>query len=97
MSRDISISALFLWIMISANAEARDPHQVLLFRKAHPCPATNKISGACPGWVVDHIVPLCWGGVDAPGNMQWQGYVESKIKDKFEVEACDLKIKCGVK
>lgn len=25
------------------------------FKKAHPCPATGKTSGACPGWGMDHV------------------------------------------
>jgi hypothetical protein len=28
------------------------------FQKSHPCPATGKTSGACPGYVIDHVVPL---------------------------------------
>jgi hypothetical protein len=34
--------------------------------------ATGKKTGACPGYVVDHIVPLKRGGSDTPANMQWQ-------------------------
>jgi hypothetical protein len=67
---------------------ARDPAQVRKFRHTHPCPATNKLAGACPGWVVDHIKPLCGGGADAPANMQWQAYATSKAKDKRELAYC---------
>lgn len=41
------------------------------FRKSHPCPSTGKTKGPCPGWEVDHIVPLACGGLDDPANMQW--------------------------
>jgi 5-methylcytosine-specific restriction endonuclease McrA len=27
--------------------------------------------GACPGWEVDHVIPLACGGCDAVANMQW--------------------------
>src|SRR5262245_54371424 len=27
------------------------------FKKSHPCPSTGKSSGACPGYVIDHVVP----------------------------------------
>jgi hypothetical protein len=37
-----------------------------------------------PGYVVDHIQPLCHGGPDAPSNMQWQSRSEAKAKDKLE-------------
>lgn len=54
------------------------------FRKSNPCPATGKTSGACPGYVIDHVIPLYRGGPDAPANMQWQSQQEAKAKDKIE-------------
>ena len=92
-------AALVLLLLIGqlASAADRDPAQVREFRKTHPCPATNRVRGACPGWVVDHVVPLCFGGPDAPANMQWQETALSYVKDKFERQACALKRRCGVK
>jgi len=57
---------------------------VKLFRETHPCPATGKIKGACPGYVVDHIVPIKRGGGDNPMNMQWQTVEDAKLKDRWE-------------
>lgn len=54
------------------------------FKHAHPCPANGKTSGACPGCVIDHIIPLKRGGADRPGNMQWQTKEAAKEKDKWE-------------
>lgn len=54
------------------------------FQKTSPCPSTGKSSGACPGYVVDHVTPLKRGGADSPGNMQWQTREAAKIKDKTE-------------
>jgi hypothetical protein len=54
------------------------------FQKSHPCPATGKTTGACPGYVIDHVVPLKRGGADAPSNMQWQTIQAAKAKDKIE-------------
>ena len=41
-----------------------------------------------PGYVVDHVVPLCAGGADAPSNMQWQTVEEGKVKDRQERASC---------
>jgi hypothetical protein len=64
---------------IARSQEAR--HQ---FKKAHPCPSTGASSGACPGYVIDHVQPLKRGGADAPSNMQWQTKEEAKLKDRSE-------------
>jgi hypothetical protein len=37
---------------------------------------------------VDHIIPLCAGGADAPSNMQWQTTAEAKAKDREEMKTC---------
>ena len=52
------------------------------FRNLHPCPATGSTAGPCPGYVVDHVVPLKRGGTDSPENMQWQS--SGKRKPKIE-------------
>jgi hypothetical protein len=62
----------------------RDPAQRARFRRGHPCPSTGKTSGACPGYVVDHVTALKRGGADAPGNMQWQTRQAAKEKDRWE-------------
>jgi hypothetical protein len=54
------------------------------FERDHPCPSTGQPSGACPGYVVDHITPLKRGGADLPDNMQWQTLEEAREKDKVE-------------
>ena len=64
---------------IERSAKAKDD-----FKKLHPCPSTGKSSGSCPGYVIDHVVPLKRGGADAPSNMQWQTTSEAKQKDRWE-------------
>ena len=41
------------------------------FKRLHPCPATARAVGACPGWQIDHVIPLACGGCDSVGNAQW--------------------------
>ena len=68
--------------------EARSRTARAAFERSHPCPANGHSSGACPGYVVDHILPLACGGADAPSNMQWQTVADGKAKDKWERKDC---------
>jgi hypothetical protein len=52
------------------------------FVKLYPCPATSQVTGSCPGWQVDHVIPLKVGGCDAVVNMQWL---------PIEIKTCKLK------
>ena len=56
------------------------------FQRQHPCPSTGRTSGACPGYIKDHIVSLACGGPDAVSNLQWQTTAEAKAKDKWETK-----------
>ena len=58
------------------------------FQRHYPCPATGKPRAACPGFVVDHVVPLCAGGADALNNMQWQTAADATVKDRAERAQC---------
>jgi hypothetical protein len=58
------------------------------FAKLHPCPATHKPIPHCPGYVIDHVKPLCAGGADRPSNMQWQTIAVGKKKDSIERRTC---------
>ena len=62
----------------------RDPEQRSKFMHSHPCPSTGRTSGACPGYVVDHVKALKHGGRDEPSNMHWQTVTDAKAKDKLE-------------
>ena len=68
----------------SRSSPKRSRHARTAFKHAHPCPATGKGYGPCPGYVIDHVKPLKRGGADAPRNMQWQTTQGSKAKDKWE-------------
>lgn len=58
------------------------------FMRLHPCPATGRTRGACPGWQVDHIIPLKCDGPDELSNMQWLTVDEHKQKTAYEAKAC---------
>ena len=63
---------------------ARDPRARNEFKRTHPCPATGKSSGACPGYVIDHVEPRKRGGADTSANMQWQTQGAARQKDRTE-------------
>lgn len=56
------------------------------FRGAHPCPASGATEGACPGWAIDHVIPLAVGGCDAVSNLQW---LPDRIKSSKDIAAKD--------
>lgn len=89
MASQASTAALALLLCLSACAtHERSGAQRAAFARANPCPATGKPHGPCPGYVVDHVIPLCAGGPDRPSNMQWQNTAEGKLKDKDERAQC---------
>ena len=47
-------------------------------------PRLFQTTGACPGNVADHVIPLKLGGPGAPGNMHWQTIEKARAKDQIE-------------
>lgn len=90
-----ALAVLGLWVILAQESMASPcpyPHRSELarrqFARLHPCPATGEPSPHCPGYVIDHIVPLCACGPDDPVNMQWQTIAEAKRKDRRERRQC---------
>lgn len=71
-----------------AGAPARSGVAKRAFAREVACPATGLHALPCPGYVVDHVVPLACGGADAPPNMQWQTVPEARAKDRWERSGC---------
>lgn len=86
MTRTLAIvMALALAVAVAAEAKTvRSPAVPRAFQATNPCPSTARTTGACPGYIRDHIVPLCKGGPDTPANLQWQTVEAAKAKDKVE-------------
>lgn len=74
--------------LASSHAATRSHTARAEFQRAVPCPATGLPRGGCPGYVIDHVTPLCAGGADAAANMQWQTVDDAKAKDREEVTMC---------
>ena len=72
------------------NGKIKRSQQLLAeFKRLHPCPSTGKARGACPGWAIDHVIPLAVGGCDAIFNLQWlpdsiKSCASDDCKDRWE-------------
>lgn len=89
----IAQAVLAFALLTSATADARIHRSTAAkheFQRANPCPSTGQRRGRCPGYVVDHVRPLCAGGPDRPDNMQWQTVADGKAKDRIERRECAL-------
>lgn len=84
--------ALLVGIAGAINAkQLRSTAERHAFVKDTACPATGRHRLPCPGYIIDHIEPLCAGGADHRSNMQWQTVEEAKIKDRSERDMCRRK------
>ena len=75
----------------SLPATARIPRShvpIHAFVKANSCPATGEHRLPCPGYQIDHLIPLKCHGPDAPENMQWLTIPDHKAKTKREAKLC---------
>jgi hypothetical protein len=87
--RGLIVVAMLLFFLIEAATPAeRSAAARATFKREQPCPSTGLRRGACPGYVIDHVEPLCAGGPDEPRNMQWQTVAEAKRKDLDEWRTC---------
>lgn len=75
-------------LVATAHAAPRSSTAVRQFKAQQPCPATGARRGPCPGYIVDHLVPLCIGGTDHPSNLQWQTVADARVKDRAELAQC---------
>ena len=77
----ILLFALLCTVPLAAET-IRSPtvHRAFLRQTGHP--------HGWPGHVVDHVFPLCAGGVDAVSNLQWQTVADAHVKDRAEKELC---------
>lgn len=76
-------------ISTAAGAEyARSKAALRVFIQAQACPSTGLHKFPCPGWQVDHIIPLKCLGLDDPENMQWLTVEDHKAKTKREIMEC---------
>lgn len=59
------------------------------FVKVFPCPANLEQTTNCPGWAIDHTIPLASGGCDSIANLTWlpdeiKSCSSTTCKDRWE-------------
>jgi hypothetical protein len=86
-----ALSLLVALAAVAADRAPRSPAAKAAFQRENPCPSTGQRRGACPGYVIDHVDPLCNGGADDSSNMQWQTVEAAKVKDHAERQLCRFK------
>lgn len=91
----IAAIGVFAMLALSLPTFARDRQARSEFTRSNPCPVTGRSSGACPGYQVDHRIPLAAGGADRPHNMQWLSVEQHKAKTRSERQSCVYG--CGVR
>ncbi|MGE0333208.1 MAG: HNH endonuclease signature motif containing protein [Ramlibacter sp.] len=58
------------------------------FQRHNPCPSTGLRRGSCPGYEIDHVVPLCARGPDRVENLQWLTVQAHRAKTRGDVRHC---------
>jgi hypothetical protein len=82
-----ALAACLAFAACAVAAEPRSTQARAEFIRSTPCPAPH--GKRCPGYIIDHVIPLACGGVDAPSNMQWQTKADAAAKDKLERKGCE--------
>jgi hypothetical protein len=77
-------------LALAAGAAPRSAAVRAEFQRLQPCPSTGLARGACPGWQVDHAVPLCLGGpaVDVATNLRWMPVEDHRVKTRQDLRDC---------
>jgi hypothetical protein len=81
--------AAFLILATPSDAKPRAPDPAVVgFKQAHPCPATGKFKGACPGYVVANAMPAC---ADEAAQLQWQTLAQARESGSWEKQYCQFR------
>lgn len=73
---------------------ARSSAVTRAFRSVYPCPSTGSTSGACPGWQMNHTIPLACGGCDALSNLDWMPVTIKTCADDDCRDRWELRVYC---
>lgn len=69
-------------------SQSRSAKVLRAFVRDNPCPVTGEASTSCPGYRLEHIVPLCLGGKDEVSNIAWVIYEDWRRYANAENTVC---------
>ena len=58
------------------------------FVQLNPCPANGRAVAACPGYIIEHAIPLCAGGRDTADNLVWRRASDARRREAVEQRYC---------
>lgn len=64
------------------------------FARDFPCPSTGRHETSCPGWDIDHVIPLACGGADKPKNLQWLPDAIKSAAGKLPKDRWEIRVYC---
>lgn len=74
---------------------ARRADVLRAFRSIHPCPSTGSKRGECPGWAMNHTIPLACGGCDSVSNLSWVPLVLKSGPGHLPIDRWERKVYCS--
>lgn len=81
--------AILLTTSATTQARIKRSHAALQqFAQQQACPGTGLHRLPCPGYQIDHKIPLKCHGPDVPANMQWLTTEAHKEKSRREIRHC---------
>lgn len=81
-------AVLLLALTLPGWAADRSRAERAAFQRQEPCPSTGLRRGPCPGFEVDHAIPLCAGGRDHRANLHWLRTEDHAFKTRIDVREC---------
>lgn len=83
----IAACAMSTWADARIERSAAARHA---FVKTNACPSTGRHRLPCPGYQIDHVIPLCAGGIDKTSNLQWLEIQAHKGKTRLDIHLCKI-------
>ena len=90
MKRGLCVGLIAMMLCAATDARIHRSTSVRAnFVKLQACPSTHSHKLPCKGWEIDHIEPLCAGGIDKIDNLQWLTVQEHRLKTRTDVRVCN--------